>query len=64
MTIKEIRAATGLSQSKFCEALGIPLRTLQKWEIGERSCPEYVVDLIAYRVQNDPKLRIESDSTN
>lgn len=54
MTIKEIRASTGLSQSKFCEALNIPLPTLQKWERGARSCPEYVVELIAYRVQNDP----------
>lgn len=53
-TIKEIREGTGLSQSKFCDALHIPLRSLQKWEIGERSCPEYVVELIAYRVQHDP----------
>lgn len=57
MTIKEIRQSTGLSQSKFAAALNIPLRTLQKWEIGERSCPEYVVDLIAYRVQHDPKFK-------
>ena len=56
-TIKEIREGTGLSQSKFCEALHIPLRSLQKWEIGERSCPEYVVELIAYRVQHDPIFR-------
>lgn len=54
MTIKEIRASTGLSQSKFAAALNIPVRTLQQWEIGARSCPEYVVELIAYRVQNDP----------
>ena len=54
MTIKEIRASTGLSQSKFCAALTIPLRSLQKWETGDRSCPEYVVELIAYRVQHDP----------
>ena len=53
-TIKEIREATGLSQSKFCSALNIPLRSLQKWETGERSCPEYVVELIAYRVEHDP----------
>lgn len=58
MTIKEIRSSTGLSQAKFCEALGIPLRTLQKWEIGEHSCPEYVVELIAYRVQHDPKFSV------
>lgn len=59
MTIKEIRASTGLSQSKFCEVLNIPLRTLQKWEIGERSCPEYVIELIAYRVQHDQKFKTE-----
>lgn len=56
-TIKEIRESTGLSQSKFCDALNIPLHTLQKWERGARSCPEYVVELIAYRVQHDPMFR-------
>ena len=55
MTVKEIRESVGLSQSKFASALNIPVRTLQKWETGERSCPEYVVELIAYRVQHDPK---------
>ena len=54
-TIREIRDSTGLSQSKFATALHIPVRTIQKWEIGERSCPEYVVELIAYRVQHDPQ---------
>lgn len=56
-TIKEIREATGLSQSKFCGALNIPIRSLQKWEIGERSCPEYVVELIEYRVAHDPRFK-------
>ena len=52
-TIQEIRHSTGLSQAKFCKALGIPLPTLLKWERGVRSCPPYVVELIAYRVQHD-----------
>lgn len=52
-TIKEIRQATGLSQSKFAAALNIPVRTLQKWETGERECPHYVVELIAFRVEHD-----------
>ena len=56
-TIQEIRKSTGLSQSKFCALLNIPVRTLQKWETGERSCPEYVVELIAYRVRHDPLFR-------
>lgn len=55
-TIKEIRQSTGLSQAKFCEAFNIPKRTLQDWEQGQRQCPEYVVELIAYRVKNDPMI--------
>ena len=55
-TIKEIRQSTGLSQSKFCEALNIPVRTVQDWEQGARKCPEYVEELIAYRVANDPAI--------
>ena len=60
-TIKEIRTRTGLSQSKFCAALHIPKRTLEKWETGERSCPEYVIELIAYRVQHDPQFKQEGE---
>ena len=52
-TIKEIRQATGLSQSKFAAALNIPVRTLQKWEIGEFNPAPYVVELIAFRVEHD-----------
>lgn len=55
-TIKEIRQSTGLSQAKFGEALNIPTRTLQDWEQGKRQCPEYVAELIAYRVANDPNI--------
>lgn len=55
-TIKEIRRSTGLSQAKFCEALNIPKSTLQDWEHGARKCPEYVTELIAYRVANDPNI--------
>ena len=55
-TIKEIRQSTGLSQGKFCEILNIPRRTVQDWEQGLRKCPEYVAELIAYRVANDPSI--------
>lgn len=55
-TVKEIRQSTGLSQQKFCDLLNIPKRTLQDWEQGLRQCPEYVVELIAYRVKHDRKI--------
>lgn len=53
-TILDIRKSTGLSQDKFCAALNIPAPTLRKWEQGQRECPPYVVELIAYRVKHDP----------
>ncbi|MBO5953295.1 MAG: helix-turn-helix domain-containing protein [Oscillospiraceae bacterium] len=55
-SIKEIRQSTGLSRQKFGDALNIPRRTLEDWEQGLRKCPEYVAELIAYRVANDPTI--------
>lgn len=56
--IKELRQSTGLSQTRFGQLLGgIPLRTIQNWENGVRQCPEWVVELIAYRVENDAALK-------
>ena len=55
-TIKDIRLSTGLSQSQFSAAVNIPIRTIQDWEQGKRKCPEYVADLIEYRVNNDPSI--------
>lgn len=54
--IGAIRASTGLSQAAFGAALNIPKSTLQDWEQGQRNAPDYVVELIAYRVKNDPSI--------
>ena len=37
MTIKEIRALTGLSQPNFAKKYNIPFGTYQKWEAPEES---------------------------
>ena len=50
MTIKEMRALTGMSQAKFGEYFGIPMRTIQNWENDVSKCPQYVVDLIEYKL--------------
>ena len=57
--IRAIRAGTGLSQVAFGAALHIPRRTIEEWEAGNRSCPPYVVELIAYRVRHDASLNKE-----
>lgn len=46
MTVKELRAKTGLSQSKFAAQFGIPVRTLQDWERGRFNPPPYVVAMM------------------
>lgn len=40
--LQEARKAAGLSQQGMADRTLIPLRTLQKWEIGERVPPTYV----------------------
>lgn len=49
--IKLIRKETGLNRKEFAEYFGIPLRTIEDWEAARRRPPEYVVRLLAYRVQ-------------
>lgn len=53
MDIKALRSQTNLSQSKFANAVGIPVRTIQKWEQGERVPPDYVVKLIEYFLKKE-----------
>lgn len=53
MTIREMRKQTGLSQAKFGELLNIPHRTLQDWEYDKSRCPEYVTELIEYKLKNE-----------
>ena len=53
MDIKEIRKKTGMSQREFAEWLGIPIRTLENWESGNRAAPSYVIELIRYKVETE-----------
>lgn len=57
MTIRDLIAASGMTQKAFSEHLGIPLRTIESWcsksAAASRQCPEYVVDLIAFRLTTE-----------
>lgn len=54
VTIREVRSLSGMSQVNFAKEYGIPLRTLQSWESGERKPAPYIIDLII-RVVNAEK---------
>ena len=47
LTIRDIRAHTGLSQAAFASRYCIPRRTVENWESGVRSCPDYLRLLLA-----------------
>lgn len=51
--IKKLRASTGLSQANFGEIYHISKRTIEDWEQGRRKPPEYLVELLAFRVRYD-----------
>lgn len=61
MSIKELREKTGLSQSKFAEYLNISVRTVQYWEQGKRKPPEYVTELIEYKLRNEGMIKERSE---
>lgn len=47
---KAIRESAGMTRAQFSEWTGIPIRTMEEWEIGRRVMPEYVLRLVAYKV--------------
>ncbi|MBE5857139.1 MAG: transcriptional regulator [Lachnospiraceae bacterium] len=47
----ELRNSTGMSRKEFCEYFEIPYRTLQDWELGNRKMPEYLLRLMAYKIE-------------
>lgn len=49
--LKNIRERTGLNQTKFAKKFGIPLRTYQSWENGEKPPKDYVIDMIGRIVE-------------
>ena len=54
MTIRDLLSSSGMTVKQFSEHLGIPYRTIQNWtsksDISSRQCPEYVVELIRFRL--------------
>lgn len=49
----KILEESGLTLKQFGDAFRIPYRTLQHWKSGTRSCPEYVLELIEYKIEHE-----------
>lgn len=51
MTIKELRKASRMTQKEFSKYLEISIRTLQDWEAGRRTPPDYVFKYVILMLQ-------------
>ncbi|MBE5890335.1 MAG: helix-turn-helix domain-containing protein [Lachnospiraceae bacterium] len=61
-SIKELRESTGMSRKAFSEHTGIPVRTLEDWEAGRRTPPEYIPRLIAYQLKYEELVKGKEDN--
>lgn len=55
--VKALRKQTGLSQQKFADRFGIPVRTVQNWEYGINEAPEYLLNLLEQVIKTEHESR-------
>ena len=51
-----------MNRKEFSEYTGIPVRTLEDWEAGRRTPPEYIPRLIEYQLKYDELVREKGDA--
>lgn len=57
MTFKELRQQSGMTQQQFADYFGIPKRTIENWDSGTNKCPEYLLNLIEYKLTKENKIK-------
>ena len=50
---RKLRAISGLTQAEFVREYRIPRRTIEHWDVGERTPPSYVLELLAADVVSE-----------
>jgi transcriptional regulator with XRE-family HTH domain len=52
---KNLREQSGMNMKRFAEYFGIPYRTVQNWEAGVNKCPEYLLNLMEFKLNVDKR---------
>ena len=50
---------SNMSMKRFSEYFNIPYRTVQSWKLGERKCPEYLLELVTYKLDKEKEIKNE-----
>ena len=56
MNIKELRTLSGMTQQAFADYFGVSKRAVESWEGGKRQCPEYLLNLMQYKLEKENKI--------
>ena len=63
--IRMLREQTGMNRKEFSMHVGLPIRTLEDWEAGRRTPPEYLPRLISYQLKYEKLMRkLEQEEKN
>ena len=60
MRFSELRRAAGMSLVEISNYFNIPYRTIQNWDSGKREPPNYVIELMAYKLKQEKIIREEA----
>ena len=50
---KKLREQSGMNMKQFAAHFEIPYRTIQNWEAGVNKCPEYLLELMKYKLTKE-----------
>ena len=60
---RKLRESTDMNRKEFCEYFEIPYMTETDWELGNRRVPQYLLRLMAYKIEIEKlaNKKIEND---
>ena len=63
MNSKRIRGMLGVNRKEFSERYGIPVRTLENWDSGKSSPPDWLLALLERVVREDAEKEDQEKGT-
>lgn len=61
MEFANILDESGMRMTEFSEYFGIPYRTVQDWKGEKRKCPEYLLNLMEYKLIKENIITIKEE---
>ena len=53
MTFNELRKLSGMTQQAYADYFGIPKRTIENWDAEKNTPPQYVINLMEYKLRKE-----------